>query len=126
MKTVVIDDDYLPLIDSVISSLKKEAIVVKKKNKVRYHSEYAMKKNYNMSYEDYEKLFLSQNGLCAICGRPETTKLFGQNKRLSIDHCHKSGKIRGLLCAKCNIALGQFDEDVASLAKAILYLEAKR
>ena len=44
-------------------------------------------------------------------------------KRLAVDHCHKTGKIRGLLCTKCNIGLGYFNDDVILLKNSIRYLE---
>ncbi len=60
-------------------------------------------------------LFLNQNGGCAICGQP-------QERRLHVDHDHKTGRIRGLLCGSCNRAIGLLKESVASLASAIGYL----
>lgn len=58
----------------------------------------------------------SQGGVCAICECPD-------KKRLSVDHDHQTGKIRGLLCANCNLALGNFKDDPDRLAKAIVYLK---
>jgi hypothetical protein len=72
---------------------------------------------------EYEELLKVQNGVCAICGRTETAR--GQNgelKRLAVDHCHKTGKVRGLLCFNCNAALGKFKDSPVLLAKAITYL----
>lgn len=57
---------------------------------------------YGMTVEDYERLFEKQNGCCAIC-RIHRDKL---NRALDVDHDHKTGEIRGLLCKKCNVALG--------------------
>jgi peptide methionine sulfoxide reductase MsrB len=60
-----------------------------------------------------------QGGLCAICQKPydwETSALY-------IDHCHTTGKVRGLLCRNCNKGLGHFFDDVANLARAIEYLK---
>lgn len=82
-------------------------------------------RRYNISIDDYEKLFKEQNGLCAICKQPETVK-----KYLSVDHdhscCdnHKScGKcIRGLLCHKCNKGLGMFNDNIELLKSAVKYL----
>lgn len=72
-----------------------------------------LKRTYNLTQEDYDKLEKSQNGGCAICG--ELT-------RMAIDHCHKSGRIRGLLCHNCNRGLGMFADDSKRLTKAIEYL----
>jgi hypothetical protein len=65
-----------------------------------------------------------QMSLCAICGKPETinrTKTKNQPK-LVIDHSHKTGKVRELLCHKCNVALGLFDDELTILKNAIEYL----
>jgi Recombination endonuclease VII len=64
------------------------------------------------------KLQTEQNNLCAICSAPAK-----QNKTLSIDHCHETGKIRGLLCSKCNMGLGLLGDTAESLRKALQYLE---
>jgi hypothetical protein len=65
-------------------------------------------------------MIAAQGGLCAICKRPE------DGRRLSLDHNHRTGKMRGLLCGECNLALGKFGDDVTRLASAIAYLEAHR
>ena len=60
----------------------------------------------------------AQNGRCAICGRPET-----EAGGLAVDHCHATGKVRGLLCTLCNTALGKFRDRTDILRAAIRYLE---
>lgn len=65
----------------------------------------------------------AQNDLCAICGRPERSMLKGKVRRLAVDHDHKSSKVRGLLCADCNRALGLFQDDPDRLRMAAEYLE---
>lgn len=77
-----------------------------------------LKKRYNMSLEDFNSLLGAQNGLCAICGHPETSRY----RRLSVDHDHNTGKIRGLLCSGCNSGLGRFKDDPARVERALLYL----
>ena len=74
--------------------------------------------------QDYERLFEAQNGVCAICAKPETVidSRYGKTKDLAIDHCHKSGKIRALLCSNCNRGLGLFNDDIELLAKARAYV----
>ena len=84
----------------------------------------SLKKNYGMSMEDYQTLLENQNNVCAICKQPET-KLDWKSKKLlplSVDHCHTTEKIRGLLCADCNRALGMFQDDQEVLQNAIDYL----
>lgn len=90
------------------------------KDKVR-----TLYKKYGMTLDDYEKKFNDQNGVCDICGRPEVS-IDKRNKTvraLAVDHCHKTGKVRALLCQKCNTALGKFNDDPQLLRKAAEYLE---
>ena len=77
---------------------------------------------FGLSLEQVKDMEVHQNGLCAICGSPETRKLHGRHKRLAVDHCHKTGEVRGLLCGSCNTALGLFREDLDILASATSYL----
>lgn len=71
-------------------------------------------KSFGMTIEDYEKLIVKQKGCCALCGL--------RTRALVIDHCHDSGRVRGLLCKNCNVALGHFKDEPAVLRKAIKYL----
>lgn len=77
-----------------------------------------MIKQYGMTLEEYDQLYEKQNGCCAICFIKEQP-----NKKLSIDHDHKTGKIRGLLCNPCNVSMGYAKEDIKILEKMIQYLE---
>ncbi len=76
-------------------------------------------KKYGISIEDYNETFTKQEGKCAICG----THQVELKKKLSIDHCHKTGKVRGLLCNNCNVGIGFLKEDIENLRCAILYLD---
>jgi hypothetical protein len=62
-----------------------------------------------MTVEDYDRMLAKQNGACAIC---KTTTIDKQDRRKywCVDHCHATGKVRGLLCVKCNIFLGHFEK----------------
>ena len=73
-----------------------------------------------MTVEDYDALMEKQNGQCAICKTNELT--FGRG--LVVDHNHKTGQIRGLLCSHCNVILGHANDDTKVLASAIQYLES--
>lgn len=69
-----------------------------------------------MTEDEYNELWNAQEGLCAICQKKCI-------KALAIDHCHKTNNVRGLLCMKCNTALGSFNDDVILLKRAIEYIE---
>ena len=69
-----------------------------------------LKRTYNLSKDDFTKILNLQNGVCAICGHPERRKNRRGIYRLSVDHDHKTGKVRGLLCIKCNQHLGWFEK----------------
>lgn len=87
----------------------------------RKHTFY--KSRYNISLEEYKKLLYNQQGVCAICLLPETTKAnSGQLAALCVDHCHTTGVVRGLLCRNCNSALGKFKDSFDILEKAKQYL----
>jgi hypothetical protein len=70
----------------------------------------------------YEELFDKQNHKCAICNKEETRMIRGKISRLALDHCHKTNKVRELLCHNCNSGLGKFFENITVMQKAIKYL----
>jgi hypothetical protein len=77
-----------------------------------------------LTIELYQEMFELQKGCCAICFNPEMEFANdGELKRLAVDHCHIENKIRGLLCARCNKALGSFRDSTQLLKSAIEYLE---
>jgi hypothetical protein len=77
-----------------------------------------LKKNFGLTIDQYEEMLLSQGGVCKICHRPDP-----YGKRLAVDHCHKTGKNRGLLCIVCNQVLGKFEDDQKRFMAAAKYLE---
>lgn len=77
-----------------------------------------LRSNYKMSIEDYDNMLLQQNNQCAIC-KINKNKL---NRKLDVDHCHTSGKVRKLLCRSCNVSLGRLNEDVFTLTNMIEYI----
>jgi hypothetical protein len=84
-----------------------------------------LKSKYGITLEGYEALLKKQNGMCAICKKPEKAASYrkpGARLSLSVDHCHTTGKVRGLLCANCNRGLGLFQHDRAILKSASAYL----
>lgn len=94
---------------------------VSKENKS--HS-YTILYRFRLKSEDYYRMLEEQNHLCAICKKPETQikKTYNKIKMLSVDHCHQTQKIRGLLCHACNAALGLFKDSKENLQSAISYL----
>ena len=77
---------------------------------------------YGLTLEDYDVLLETQGGLCAVCRRKCSV-----HEHLSVDHCHKTNIVRGLLCFMCNTALGKLEDDIERIEAAIEYLErAKR
>ena len=83
-----------------------------KKNR-NYDSIYS---KYGITEEEYLRIYEIQKNKCAICGKDFS------GKRLYIDHEHKTGKIRGLLCGRCNTGIGMFDDNIDNLLSAIKYL----
>lgn len=83
--------------------------------------DYHLKHKFGIGEAEYNQMFESQNKCCAICGSPDSKDR--RTKHLSIDHCHTTGRIRGLLCNKCNRALGGFEDSIEHLKAAIKYLK---
>jgi hypothetical protein len=79
-----------------------------------------LKKKYGITANEYDEMFNKQSGRCAICGKQQKDESIA----LSIDHDHKTGAIRGLLCFGCNSGIGRFNDDISMLKKAIDYLTA--
>lgn len=74
--------------------------------------------------EVYTAISEEQNGLCAICRKEESKQRSGRTVRLSIDHCHSTGRVRGLLCSRCNEAIGKAKDDPDIIEAAIEYLKS--
>lgn len=93
---------------------------MKKKYKVSksQRKSYILKSKYNLTTEQYLDMYYAQQGCCAICGKPETEL----KRSLYIDHNHKTGKVRGLLCPNCNFFLGYVKENIDTLLNMATYL----
>jgi hypothetical protein len=74
-------------------------------------------KAYGISLVDYNNMLIAQNGVCYVCSNPPN------KKALFVDHCHRTNKVRALLCTKCNTALGQVNDNIDLLLKLIKYLK---
>lgn len=77
-------------------------------------------KKYGITVEDFNKMLEEQGGVCAIC-----KSNCNINRRLCIDHCHTTGKVRGLLCSECNSGIGKLKDDKELLKSALAYLEER-
>lgn len=77
---------------------------------------------YGISLDTYNDMVQAQDGLCLICNMPETRRFRGSTLRLSVDHCHETGNVRGLLCSACNKGIGMLGDDPARLLAAVEYL----
>lgn len=77
-----------------------------------------LKKIYGITPEQYDAMLSAQNNVCAICLEPEKRA----GKQLCVDHCHNTGIVRGLLCSRCNVCLGQLEENQVLLTALINYI----
>ena len=84
------------------------------------HWEYILSRDYGISPEQYHQALADQNNTCAICHREEFSN---RTNKLCVDHDHKTGKFRGLLCSRCNRCIGRFEDDPILLRAAASYLE---
>lgn len=89
---------------------------VKKKRKEAAHAS-MVQRVYHLKPGEYERLYVGQNGRCAICERAT-----GASRKLSVDHDHDTGEVRGLLCRTCNNMLGHARDDYRMFAEAARYL----
>lgn len=78
-----------------------------------------VKKKYGMSWDDYQFFVELHGGCCEVCGRGEAE----EGRLLSVDHCHATGRNRGLLCGNCNRALGLLHDDVRRIRELADYME---
>ena len=102
-----------------ISKLYSRAARAKNPEKVRLRNLKYYLSRYGLSIAEFEQMLTSQNGVCAICRHPEKRRY-----RLSVDHDHESGRVRGLLCSQCNFAIGLMSDEPGRLIAAAQYLTA--
>lgn len=99
---------------------KKNILIHKKRMK-----KYKLKQNYNLTIERYNSMLIYQKNVCLICGKKETKRNGYGIQPLSVDHNHRTGEVRGLLCNKCNSMIGFCDENPFILIKMIKYLRGE-
>jgi len=78
-----------------------------------------LKRLYGITLNDYNQMLTEQNDRCVIC---KTTEPGGKHGKFMVDHCHDTGKVRGLLCKRCNIALGEVGDNIQTLQSMVEYL----
>lgn len=96
-----------------------------REQKAEYAKTWDLRKKYGITPAIYQDMWKAQGGVCAICKKAETRRhrTTGRPLDLVVDHCHRTGDVRGLLCSNCNGGLGSFDDDLDRLRAAIAYLE---
>ena len=92
------------------------------REKTGLYARNARLKAYGVSPEQYSDMLVSQDGVCAICRRPESAKYREKIRALAVDHNHESKQVRGLLCSLCNRMIGMAGENVQVLLNAVEYL----
>lgn len=78
-----------------------------------------IRKQYGISMRQFTDLLAEQGGGCAICEKP----MEAIRRRMNIDHCHETNKVRGIICSGCNTGLGHLGDNIAGLQRAIAYLQ---
>jgi len=81
-----------------------------------------LKRAYGITLDEYEELLSKQDSKCAICGIDNNGKYRNKPRAFAVDHCHTTGKIRGLLCSDCNTGIGLLKDNINFLQSAIKYL----
>lgn len=109
-------------LDNKVHCLEKSKMNYEQNKRAKRNS--TLKVKYGITIEEYESMLNSQNNKCAICHNVNFHINSSTNKttNLAVDHCHKTGRVRGLLCMICNRVIGMFNDDVLRLENAIKYL----
>lgn len=132
LNIIKVKDDYCIKCNILLTSDNRYPIYKNKKlslckdcrDLVRREGEY--RRNYGISLGEYNNLLKKQNNVCAICNEKETAKQNVNSKLLCVDHSHSDGKIRGLLCTKCNKVLGLVNDSEFILKNMINYLKGDK
>ena len=105
-----------------MASLRKEAYAYENRDEVSTRLwKSSLKRKFGINFEKYVEMLEAQNYRCAICGRHQEEL----TRRMAVDHSHTNGHIRGLLCGNCNAGIGNLDDSIDMLHKAIKYLKEK-
>ena len=91
----------------------------RKAKKQAYAKRRHLERKYGITPEQWQEMFDRQGGVCALCKIPGRV---GKHGKLAVDHCHQTGRVRGLLCAACNVSLGNLGDTVDGLTNALNYV----
>ncbi|ACR16481.1 endonuclease VII protein [Vibrio phage 4141] len=92
-------------------------------NRKQYKKEWQLKHRYGITYAQYLELIAKSNSRCNICDKVLVPQSRNTQETVCIDHCHETGAIRGILCNRCNIAIGILGDNHERLKRALAYLE---
>ena len=81
-----------------------------------------LRKNYGITEADFDRMLVEQGGTCALCRDPNARCRYG---RLNVDHCHETGRVRGLLCSGCNVSIAALGDNAEGLARALAYVRGE-
>lgn len=96
----------------------KKQMSINREKHLRQRKNNHLKTMYGITIEDYDRMFEEQGGVCAICKQSESQSY----RKLAVDHCHKTNRVRALLCYGCDRGIGSFKENPESLLAAAKYL----
>ena len=82
-----------------------------------------IRRDYGITIDEYDRMLAMQGHKCAVCRQPEIVKKYGKVQALAVDHDHKTGKVRALLCQACNVALGALRDDPVLIRALAAYRE---
>lgn len=95
----------------------------KQYKKTRNYKSATLKHAYGITADEYDAMLEKQGRVCAVCLLPESVTREGKTKALAVDHCHVTGAVRGLLCQRCNQALGLLKDDASTITRLLSYIE---
>jgi Recombination endonuclease VII len=103
-----------------IAETRREKAKAYREKKPEVSREWALLRKFNITLSEYNAILEAQGGVCAICGEPERSR---RKSYLAVDHCHETGKVRGLLCNQCNVGLGALGDSIEGIEAALNYLK---
>lgn len=106
---------------SSLKKIKRSSSAAYRQQCYEAHRLFVFRTKYGITQEDYDRKLIEQKGKCDICGRDNPGRKGA--KYFAVDHDHKTGKVRGLLCSRCNCAIGSFQDDIAVIGAALEYLK---